>query len=265
MVHADREPLRAAIGRNSLACRDPRIGMPLDGGMKCGDICILVGIRKAGPPYCKEIEAMTIAQSHTIRATLKEELNTRAWKMRKRTAGLHGTERKFRLNKPLHERPGYLLWRARHIADSIYAHECRDFGITSSQYVVLVVVKETPGTDQVSVSRIAGLDRFTTALVLTNLIKRKLIVRERSTSDRRRYSLRPSTQGLELLKRIQPSLARARAHLLSPFTLREQRVFISTLQKLVTTLNDDARAPVDEDALPNARRKLDRSAKRGRS
>ena len=63
------------------------------------------------------------------------------------------------------------------IADSIFTYECREFGVTSSQYVVLAVVKDTPGSDQVSISRIAGLDRFTTALVLSNLIKRKLIVR----------------------------------------------------------------------------------------
>src|SRR5271169_4924822 len=164
---------------------------------------------------------MTIGRSQAMRGTTRDDLNRRAWKPRKRFAGDQGAERKLKLNRPLNERPGYLLWRARHIADSIYAYECRDFGITSSQYVVLAVVKETPGTDQVSVSRIAGLDRFTTALVLTNLIKRKLIVRERSASDRRRYSLRLSAQGFEMLKRILPGAARARARLLSPFSQSE--------------------------------------------
>ena len=207
---------------------------------------------------------MTIARSQIIRFSARGELSPRGWKPRQRPAGSETAERRLRLNKPMNERPGYLLWRARHIADSIYAYECREFGITSSQYVVLAVVKETPGTDQVGVSRIAGLDRFTTALVLTNLIKRRLILRERSSSDRRRYSLMPSPQGLEMLRRIQPSLARARQRLLAPFTQREQKVFISTLQKLVTTLNDDARARVDEDALPYTLRKPGRTGKRSR-
>jgi DNA-binding MarR family transcriptional regulator len=170
--------------------------------------------------------------------------------------------RKIKLNSPLNERPGYLLWRARHIADSIFTYECREFGITSSQYVVLAVVKDTPGSDQVSISRIAGLDRFTTALVLSNLIKRKLILRERSATDRRRYSLRLSPQGQEMLKRIMPGAARARARLLSPFSRHERQNFIRALQQLVATLNDDARAPVDQDALPHMRYKSDRSAKK---
>ncbi|MGA8013527.1 MAG: MarR family winged helix-turn-helix transcriptional regulator [Candidatus Acidiferrales bacterium] len=205
---------------------------------------------------------MTIARNPGLGTNARPGLNTYTWNARKRSAGAETAGKKVRLNSPLNERPGYLLWRARHIADSIFTYECREFGVTASQYVVLSVVKETPGTDQVSVSRIAGLDRFTTALVLTNLIKRKLIMRERSSSDRRRYSLRLSAQGFEMLKRILPGAARARARLLSPFARSEQRAFIRMLQQLVTTLNDDARAPVDEDALPHKRRRSDRITKK---
>jgi DNA-binding MarR family transcriptional regulator len=171
-------------------------------------------------------------------------------------------EKGISLDNPLYERPGYLLWRARHIADSIFIYECREFGFTSSQYLVLAVVKDSPGTDQIGVSRMAGLDRFTTALVLSNLIKRKLVVRERSTSDRRRYSLCLTPRGLGFLKSILPGAARARARLLSPFTQREQRVFIRMLQQLVSTLNADARAPVHEGALPYGRARRARLAKK---
>jgi DNA-binding MarR family transcriptional regulator len=124
------------------------------------------------------------------------------------------------------------------------------------------VVKDSPGTDQIGVSRMAGLDRFTTALVLSNLIKRKLVVRERSASDRRCYSLRLTSRGLGFLKSILPGASRARARLLSPFTRREQSVFISMLQKLVSTLNSDARAPVHEGGLPYSRARKGRAAKK---
>jgi MarR family transcriptional regulator, lower aerobic nicotinate degradation pathway regulator len=205
---------------------------------------------------------MTIARPPGLHRSTRRGLASYSWSARQQSATKESAGKKARLTSPLNERPGYLLWRARHIADSIFTYECRDFGVTSSQYVVLAVVKEAPGTDQVSVSRIAGLDRFTTALVLTNLIRRKLIVRERSARDRRSYSLRLSPQGFNLLKRIVPGAARARTRLLSPFARGEQKAFIQMLQRLVTTLNDDARAPVDEDALPHNRRRSDRIAAR---
>jgi|SRR5579863_2763194 len=166
------------------------------------------------------------------------------------------------LNNPLYERPGFLLWRARHIANSIFTYECREFGVTSPQYLVLAVVKETPGTDQMGVSRIAGLDRFTTSFVLSNLIRRKLIARERSTKDRRRYRLHLTRAGDEILKRIIPGATRARTRLLSPFSPREQKIFVAMLQRLVTALNSDARARVDEEDLPYTHSTAGRSAKR---
>jgi DNA-binding MarR family transcriptional regulator len=205
---------------------------------------------------------MASARTPGLRADASRESNAYGWNRRKRNVAAAPGGRKIKLNSPLNERPGYLLWRARHIADSIFTYECREFGITSSQYVVLAVVKDTPGSDQVSVSRIAGLDRFTTALVLSNLIKRKLIVRERSATDRRRYSLRLSPQGQDMLKRIVPGATRARARLLSPFSRHEQQAFIRALQQLVAVLNDDARAPVDQSALPHMRHKADRTTKK---
>jgi len=203
---------------------------------------------------------MALGRTPGVQASAGRETVGYGWNARKRRAV--GDEKKVKLSSPLNERPGYLLWRARHIADSIFTWECRESGITSSQYVVLAVVKETPGSDQVSISRIAGLDRFTTALVLSNLIKRKLITRERSATDRRRYSLRLSPQGQEMLKRIVPGATRARARLLSPFARHERQTFIRLLQQLVATLNDDARAPVDEYALPDMRRKTERAGKK---
>jgi DNA-binding MarR family transcriptional regulator len=205
---------------------------------------------------------MASVRTPGLRTGATRESNAYGWSARNRSAGVEQAGRKIKLNSPLNERPGYLLWRARHIADSIFTYECSEFGITSSQYVVLAVVKDTPGSDQVSISRIAGLDRFTTALVLSNLIKRKLIMRERSATDRRRYSLRLSPAGAEMLKRILPGAARARAKLLSPFSRHEQENFIRTLQQLVAALNSEARAPVDQDALPHMLHKADRAAKK---
>ena len=102
----------------------------------------------------------------------------------------------------LHTRPGFLLWRAHHIAVSIFSDECRDLAITPSQLAVLSVVKEVRGIDQMEVSRLAGVDRFTTALVVSNLVKRRLMVRDQRTGDRRCYGLEISPAGVRMLNRV---------------------------------------------------------------
>jgi DNA-binding MarR family transcriptional regulator len=178
------------------------------------------------------------------------------------------TQMKQRLSRAvnsLHTRPGFLLWRAHHIAVSIFSDECRDLAITPSQLAVLSVVKEVQGIDQMEVSRLAGVDRFTTALVVSNLIKRGLMLRDQRTGDRRCYGLRISPSGRRLLNRAQRNTARARARLISPFTAPEQRSLTHLLQRLVITLKDDARAPLDEAALPSTPRRLQRGTKKKKS
>jgi len=178
---------------------------------------------------------------------------------------LHRNHMKKRLSRAvnsLHTRPGFLLWRAHHIAVSIFSDECHDLAITPSQLAVLSVVKEVRGIDQMEVSRLAGVDRFTTALVVSNLIKRGLMLRDQRMEDRRCYGLRISPSGLRLLNRAQRNTARARARLISPFTAPEQRALTLLLRRLVITLNDDARAPLDEAALPNTPRLAQRGTRK---
>ncbi len=151
-----------------------------------------------------------------------------------------------------HSRPGFLLWRAHHIAASIFSDECGRLGITSPQYSALWAVKITPGIDQNGVSRLIGHDRFTTGLVLGNLTRRRLIVRERDTADRRRYSFRISPRGLALFRRAEKLTARGRRRLFSPFNGRERRLFTALLTRFVVALNKDARAKIDDAALPKA-------------
>jgi DNA-binding MarR family transcriptional regulator len=168
------------------------------------------------------------------------------------TNGNHLRQRLAKAVNSLHTRPGFLLWRAHHIAVSIFSDECRELAITPSQLAVLSVVKEVRGIDQMEVSRLAGLDRFTTALVVTNLTKRGLMVRERRANDRRCYGLTVSASGQKLLGRVRERTERTQARLVSPFTGPEQRALTQLLSRLVVTLNDHARAPLDAAALPAA-------------
>jgi DNA-binding MarR family transcriptional regulator len=168
------------------------------------------------------------------------------------TNGNHLRQRLAKAVNSLHTRPGFLLWRAHHIAVSIFSDECRELSITPSQLAVLSVVKEVRGIDQMEVSRLAGLDRFTTALVVTNLTKRGLMVRERRANDRRCYGLTVSASGQKLLGRVRERTERTQARLVSPFTGPEQRALTQLLSRLVVTLNDHARAPLDAAALPAA-------------
>ena len=64
----------------------------------------------------------------------------------------------------LHERPGFLIRRAQQIAVALFLEETGALGITNTQYGILLVLKNRPGIDQISVARLLGLDRSTTGM-----------------------------------------------------------------------------------------------------
>ena len=89
----------------------------------------------------------------------------------------------------LHQRPGFLIRRAQQIAVALFLEETGPLGITNTQYGILLVLKNRPGIDQISVAKLLGLDRSTTGMVLGKLETAGLIGRQVEKDDRRRRTL----------------------------------------------------------------------------
>src|SRR5438105_15896278 len=85
----------------------------------------------------------------------------------------------------LYRRPGFLIRRAQQIAVSLFLEESGQLGITNSQYGILLVLKHRPGTDQISLAKLLGLDRSTTGMVVEKLAQGGLIKRLIGSADRR--------------------------------------------------------------------------------
>ena len=66
--------------------------------------------------------------------------------------------------RDVYARPGFLLKRAHQVAAAIFIEECREFGMTPSQYGALCALHDFPGIDQIAMGRLIGLDRKSTRL-----------------------------------------------------------------------------------------------------
>ena len=144
----------------------------------------------------------------------------------------------------LYQRPGFLIRRAQQIAVSLFLEETGELGITNTQYGILMVLKERPGIDQISLAKLLGLDRSTTGMVLGKLEKAGLIGRCIGTHDRRRRNLALSPAGEDMLERLAEPARRAQMQVLSPFTAEEQRTFLQLLEKFVGKFNGSTRVPI---------------------
>ncbi|MFD1109018.1 MarR family winged helix-turn-helix transcriptional regulator [Pseudoroseomonas ludipueritiae] len=144
----------------------------------------------------------------------------------------------------LYARPGFKLRRAHQVALSVFSEECRAFDVTTTQYGILVALREQPGLDQIGLAQALGLDRSTTGMVAGNLETRGLLRRQRHEVDRRRHVLTLTAAGEELLQQIGPATERAWRRLLAPLSGAEAAALAALLDRLLSYHDALIRVPL---------------------
>jgi MarR family transcriptional regulator, lower aerobic nicotinate degradation pathway regulator len=157
--------------------------------------------------------------------------------------GEHGSD-KDRLLDELYHRPGFLIRRAHQIAVSIFLEEASELGITTTQYGALVVLNLRDNLDQVGLSTLVGIDRSTTALVVSKLEASGYIVRNSDQADKRRKVLAITDSGRDILSRVGEPAKRTRDRELAIFTEEERETFLHLLETFVGAFNAETRAPI---------------------
>jgi DNA-binding MarR family transcriptional regulator len=142
----------------------------------------------------------------------------------------------------LYRRPGFMIRRAHQISVSLFLEETGTLGITNRQYGIMLVLKEEPGIDQITVAKLLGLDRSTTGMVLTKLEDAGLVGRVVG-ADRRKRSLKLTAAGERMLKQLAEPARRAQERVLSAFSPRERETFLDLLDKFARAFNDTTRVP----------------------
>jgi MarR family transcriptional regulator, lower aerobic nicotinate degradation pathway regulator len=143
----------------------------------------------------------------------------------------------------LHNRPGFLIRRAHQITAALFEGHSGGI-ITQAQFSVLYVLHQRPGADQITVAKLIGHDRSTTALVLGKAEKAGWVTRRPDDDDRRRNVLVLTEEGEAMLGRAIGFVRATQAQLLSVFDEEEAEDFCRLLDKFVTAFNDSTRAPI---------------------
>lgn len=144
----------------------------------------------------------------------------------------------------LYARPGFKLRRAHQVAMSVFAEECGAFDVTTTQYGILVALREQPGLDQIGVAKAVGLDRSTTGMVVASLQARGLLTRGPHPTDRRRHALSLTPAGGDLLRQVGPAAERARQRLLAPLSAAEAAALSALLDRLLSHHDTTIRVPL---------------------
>jgi MarR family transcriptional regulator, lower aerobic nicotinate degradation pathway regulator len=121
----------------------------------------------------------------------------------------------------------------------------RPFGLGAQQFHVLEQLRLLGQRSQAELADALGIDRSNLAAIVAELTDRGLVARSRDDVDRRRYVLRLSRDGEDLLRRVEGAVAAAEEDVLGPLE-PEQRTHLHALLRRLADGVELCPAPGDD-------------------
>ena len=137
--------------------------------------------------------------------------------------------------------PLHLLHRAGQIADVLFSREIGSAEMTPRQFAVLSCVARNADLSQADIVARTGIDRSTLADVVRRLSRQGLLERQRTREDARRYAVRLTDKGSEVLAATKPAAMMADEHILSTLLPEERTRFLNALHQIVEAMDGRVR------------------------
>ncbi len=135
---------------------------------------------------------------------------------------------------------GYLGYQIRQAQAAVFRDltaSIANLGVTPGEYGLLTMVDENPGISQVDLVAVYRLDKSTLSLAVSRLVKRGLVRRMRSRSDRRYYALWLQPAGRGLLQKVRARVEAQERTMDSALHRGERALLLDMLQRVSRALN----------------------------
>jgi DNA-binding MarR family transcriptional regulator len=126
---------------------------------------------------------------------------------------------------------GYRMRRAQGAMHRDYMASVADLALTQKQTATLWLINANPAVSQVSIAGALGMDRATMMSVTDRLEERGLLVRKRSSVDRRRQELYLTPSGQSTLRKVKARIAEHESRFKALFKPAELAALLAALKK----------------------------------
>ncbi len=133
---------------------------------------------------------------------------------------------------PLENWVGFHLRMAQTASFQAFARLTHDVKIRPGRFATLMLIDKNPGISQTALSQANGRDKSTLTPVLNDLVRRRLIRRERAPGDRRAYRLTLTPAGERALRQLSECASRHDRNLDRVIGRRDRARFLAILRRI---------------------------------
>jgi DNA-binding MarR family transcriptional regulator len=151
-----------------------------------------------------------------------------------------------RTDPPWHLIPTAAARRLHQICVAKSSEVLGDFGLTPLQFGAMVHLNQrsgTPGIEQNGLASRLNIDRNTASVIVEQLAKLGVVVRQVDGADRRVRLLSLTLKGEKLYAELLPAFTAANADILAPLASRERKQFMDLLVRVIEGNLRDEKLP----------------------
>lgn len=139
----------------------------------------------------------------------------------------------------LREFTGYFVKRTYSVMRADLAQALKPFGLRMVTFSVLVMIVDNPGLRQSQLAAALAIERPNLVVIIDELQRRKLVVRDRVPTDRRAYALHATKAGVELLEQARQANRDHEARVFGMLSDAEREGLVATLRKIEAKYMED--------------------------
>lgn len=127
---------------------------------------------------------------------------------------------------------GYHMKRAFNVVQADLAATLKPFELRMITYSALVLIVDNPGLRQSQLADAMDIERPNLVVIIDELERRDLILREKVPTDRRAYALMPTLAGRQLCRRAVDAVKTHEARLLQGVGMTELEKVLDVLRRI---------------------------------
>ncbi len=131
---------------------------------------------------------------------------------------------------------GFHLRMAQDASFQAFDRQVHGLEVRPGRFAALVLIGRNPGISQTALSRAISRDKSTLTPLLGDLVRRGLVTRTRTRTDRRTYRLRLSAAGARVLATLTEAAKRHEVNLDRVIGRRDRALFLRILRKIAAEI-----------------------------
>lgn len=139
----------------------------------------------------------------------------------------------------IHQSLGFLMGAASRWSKRLFDQTLKKYDITAVQWAIMKHLEESGKCSQNQIAESLYMDKASVGTIIEKLIKKEMVIREKSEEDRRAYNVSLTRKGYQIVRELVASAEEVNRRSFGDMSQDESELLKKLLQKVIDNLDKE--------------------------